>query len=89
MPKLVCVKCRVIMKVKKNGVGFLEYTETGPYKLTASDKWECPKCSFEILAGFAEEGLHSTNGNFDRLIIYHIDNNTLVREATDVNSNSK
>lgn len=55
MAKPVCVKCRLFYKPKQNGVYFIEGmplnggTKWDPYKLWASDLWECKGCGSEIL----------------------------------------
>jgi len=48
----VCVKCQVEMKPEKNGVGVLDITAFGPYKIWVADKWKCPKCGYEVIVGF-------------------------------------
>ena len=58
----ICVNCRKKMKPEKNGVYFLEYAHFGPYKLWHSDKWKCPTCGYEILAGF---GFSPVRQHFD------------------------
>ena len=52
----VCVKCRVEMRVRKNGF-FVEEMAEGdrPYKLWFADLWFCPSCGIEVVAGFAKE----------------------------------
>ena len=54
--RYVCVKCGRSMKPEKNGVEALETVDRRgkPYRIWSSDKWRCPCCGFEILAGFAE-----------------------------------
>ena len=54
MPKMVCVKCEVEFQVGKNGVKVLEMMNqnTAPYKLWDADKWKCPVCGVEVIAGF-------------------------------------
>lgn len=55
MPRLVCVKCKTELKPIENGVSSVEMADFGAYKLWNSDKWGCPECGFEVLAGFAQE----------------------------------
>lgn len=63
MPMLVCVKCKRQLRIEKNGVDSVEFipihsTKTKKfigyeiYRVWSSDKWKCPECDFEILAGF-------------------------------------
>ena len=56
MPKLVCVKCEVGLKIEKNGVIVKEMFQnnTRIYKLWETDKWKCPVCGAEIISGFAQ-----------------------------------
>ena len=47
---IICVRCGRIMRVKKNGVPFVELREDGtPYKLWESDQWECEDCGASVL----------------------------------------
>jgi len=65
MPMLVCVKCKRQLRVEKNGVDAIEFTpihtkegnflRLEPYRIFSSDKWKCPSCDFEVLAGFPSE----------------------------------
>jgi hypothetical protein len=64
--KPVCVKCQRFFRIKKTGFYFVEAMPTvngatpgtsapelwKPYKLWASDKWECQGCGAIILSGF-------------------------------------
>jgi hypothetical protein len=53
------------MRIEKNGVMAIEFTpihkKTGeflqmePYQIHDSDKWKCPSCGMEILAGFGQQ----------------------------------
>ena len=56
MPKLVCVKCQVQYKIKKSGNYvvdmFLDPPE--PYRIMNGDRWQCPGCGHEVIAGFGE-----------------------------------
>lgn len=54
MPKMVCVECEVEFKPRKNGVHVIEHASFGPYKLWSADKWYCPGCRTEVVAGFAK-----------------------------------
>lgn len=52
MPKLVCIKCKCLFKIEKNGISAIETVRGKPYEMSDADKWKCPKCGIEILAGF-------------------------------------
>lgn len=54
MPTMVCVPCGVFFKVEKNGVSFVEGFGDGqrrPYKLWMGDRYECPRCGTQVIAG--------------------------------------
>ena len=57
MPKMVCVKCEVALRPKKNGVYVQEmYMENKKtYKIWCADLWKCPICRAEIVSGFGSE----------------------------------
>lgn len=65
MPDMVCVKCHRKMRIEKNGVQAIEFTpihtkegkflRLEPYQVHDSDKWKCPCCKIEILAGFGQQ----------------------------------
>lgn len=59
MPKLVCVKCQVELKPEHNGVKVVELFQKNEaiYKIWNADKWKCPKCKFEVVAGFGAQPL--------------------------------
>jgi len=47
--------CGRFMRVKKNSVTVEELTEDGePYKLWDADRWQCPGCGAEVIAGFGK-----------------------------------
>jgi hypothetical protein len=52
MPKLVCLKCNCLFKIEKNGMSAIEMVRGEPYEMSSADKWKCPGCGMEILAGF-------------------------------------
>lgn len=60
MSGLACVKCRVFLVPKRNGVRVEEGKPLtndsrgpwGPYKLWAADLSECPACGFQLVHGF-------------------------------------
>jgi transposase-like protein len=43
---LYCNTCKVSMKVEKNGV---EVVSTEHRNATATDKWICPECGYQVL----------------------------------------
>jgi hypothetical protein len=56
MPKLVCCQCKVHLRPEKNGNIFIETFSSGaPGLIWDSDRWKCPGCGVEILAGFGRE----------------------------------
>jgi acetone carboxylase gamma subunit len=59
MPKLVCVKCKVELKIERNGVKVVELFQDNlsPYRVWDTDKWKCPSCRYEIIASFADRPL--------------------------------
>ena len=56
MPVIVCVSCEVQFRPEKNGV-FVEecrgYDED--YKIWHADRYECPVCGVQIIAGFGNK----------------------------------
>jgi len=54
MPKMVCQKCKVEFRPKKNGVYVVEmYSDPPrPYRVWSADAWECPGCEHVVIAGF-------------------------------------
>ncbi len=46
---IVCAKCNREMRVKKNGVSFVEMAQDRPYKLWMADLWECKDCGAQVL----------------------------------------
>jgi len=68
----VCVKCQVGMKPEKNGIGVLDITDFGPYKIWCADKWKCPKCGYEIAVGFGKNRIaEHYEDPFQRLVEYY------------------
>ena|SRR3989442_5487144 len=58
MPTMVCVPCAVFFKVEKNAVAFEEGMGDGrgrPYKLWFADRYQCPQCGTQVLAGLNKE----------------------------------
>lgn len=56
MPKILCVKCKVEFRPIENGVYVRElmHDNTRFYKLWSADKWGCPVCKVEVVAGYGE-----------------------------------
>ena len=61
MRPVVCVKCRLFFKPKKNSIYIEEgrpvgetagVTSWAPYKLWQADLWACKGCGAEIVVGF-------------------------------------
>ena len=66
MPKITCVKCNVDYLIKENGVAAIDmaYDPPQPYRVTGADRWECPCCGAQVLAGFANVGVEHFYDNF-------------------------
>ena len=81
MPKMVCVKCEVEFKPETNGVKVLELMNHNQdvYKIWDTDKWKCPICGTEVIAGFAQAPLaeHFENG-FKEFLLKIRKNNEVV-----------
>jgi ribosomal protein L37AE/L43A len=45
---LICVKCQLQMRVKKNGFPLVAMAGRDAYQLWSSDLWECPSCGASI-----------------------------------------
>lgn len=56
MRKPTCVKCQIGMKFTESGTWCITMfgDPPQPYQIWSSDKYRCPVCSSEILAGYAE-----------------------------------
>ena len=56
MPKLACCKCGVSLVPENNGVYVIELftKEEIPYKIWHADRWKCPICGKEIMAGYGQ-----------------------------------
>ena len=74
VPSAICCKCLTAMHPAKNGV-FVEvttkdgYGNTTPYYKISSDRYKCPKCGIEVLAGFAEEPMaEHWQDNYDSIL---------------------
>lgn len=60
MSGLACIKCRVFLVPKRNGIVVEEGRPLtndkdgpwGPYKLWSADLAECPVCGFQLAVGF-------------------------------------
>ncbi len=59
MPKLVCVQCELEYKIAVTGNYVIEMfcDPPEPYKIFNGDRWECPGCGHQIIAGFALDPL--------------------------------
>ena len=81
MPKLVCVPCKRDYKIIKSGNYVVEMflDPPQPYKIQNGDRWECPKCGHQIIAGFAHGPLaEHFQDNFGTLLIkVEADENTI------------
>ena len=67
MPKMVCVTCQTELKIKKNGITCIETVgeQHQPCNVIQCDKWKCPVCGIEILAGFALNGTEPWEPGFE------------------------
>ena len=67
MPKMVCVTCQTELKIKKNGIACIETVgeQRQPCNVIQCDKWKCPVCGLEILAGFALNGTEPWEPGFE------------------------
>lgn len=71
MPRPVCVKCQIQMRMEIMGVGLLELaTPNRPYKIWSSDLFRCPVCGHEILSGYAGQATHHSDENFMKQVEY-------------------
>jgi hypothetical protein len=55
--RLVCPKCQIELRPKKNGVAVEAMTVDGPYQLWVADLLSCPGCDLEVIARFAPRPL--------------------------------
>ena len=53
MPRMICVRCEVALKIQRNGVALIEMfaDPPRPYKIWMADQWQCPKCLIEMVSG--------------------------------------
>jgi len=51
MPKLVCVKCQRELSPVRNEVFCVNPLGGFPYEVYMADKWGCPECKTEVIAG--------------------------------------
>lgn len=56
MPKIICFKCQVEYKPKKNNIPVIEMFNEPPrpYKIWLADAWQCPGCQHVVVAGFGK-----------------------------------
>ena len=66
----VCAKCQVEMRPERNGVGLLDMADYGPVQIWDADLWQCPKCGYEIVAGFGQRPIsyHYKGEEFNRFV---------------------
>ena len=72
MPKMVCVKCEVEFRVRKHGVKVFEMCNENQdiYKIWNTNKWRCPKCGVEVIAGFGSMPIvEHYEAGFDEVLI--------------------
>jgi hypothetical protein len=50
--RIVCPKCQIELRPKKNGVAAEAMTVDGPYQLFVADLMACSGCGLEVVAGF-------------------------------------
>jgi len=65
------------MSPEKNGVMVEEHRgQNEPYKIWNADLWKCPKCGFELIAGFGSrpivEHFHEAYKDFQKKVTHHI-----------------
>ena len=72
----VCVKCECELRPETCGVGTLDMfnpsdkPEPQPYQMWDSDLYKCPKCGYEIMAGFG-----------DNPIAHHWEENNILKRS--------
>ena len=74
MPKLVCVRCKKQLIIEKNGIIAQENAPFGPYKIWETDKWKCPECEYEVLAGFGQQPISE----------HYLENFKIIQENIDI-----
>jgi len=68
---VVCVKCEIGYKIKKNGAYLIEMfcEPPQPYKIWMCDIWKCPKCNREVVKGFGSTPIaEHFQANFNRIL---------------------
>ncbi len=58
MPKAICVKCQVYLKIESNDIRAVETFMSDfrkPYAVYHADLWQCPSCGFKIVLGFGQK----------------------------------
>ena len=48
----ICASCSTFMRCAKNGVPVEVLSDGEPYQLWHGDRYACPKCKHEVIAGF-------------------------------------
>ena len=65
MPKMVCTKCEIELRPKKNEVFVVENN----VYIWSADLWACPSCKVEIVAGFGQNPIaESYQEHFKQLL---------------------
>jgi len=68
--QIVCVKCQIRLKPKKNEVGVLDIGNDGkPFYIWDADLWECPNCGIEVVTGFGQRPMaNHTEEKFEDIV---------------------
>lgn len=57
MSVIICPKCELELRAKKNGVPVESMADFGSYQLYMADLLYCPSCGLEIIAGLSPKPL--------------------------------
>lgn len=71
MPKITCVQCEVDYKIVKSGNYVIDMFLDPPQscKIQNGDRWECPVCGHQVVAGYAQMPLSEHyQDNFEQLL---------------------
>ena len=78
----VCTKCNCELRPDTNGVGVLDMSDNGAYELYDADLWKCPKCSMEVVGGFAYNPISAHyDDNFQTMIKRYKDKGLLIENS--------
>ncbi len=82
----VCVKCNVELKAETNGVGLVDMTNFGEYKVWDSDLYKCPCCGYEIIVGFGCQAVaeHFEKDRFTKALEFYRKHSRLVKSWSSV-----